>query len=123
MAPGDDGKGVAAGTGRATQTRIPGPGRSRNDGLVGYRIQVNGIKVRLAPGRYWLNVAPYAGQHMSYIDATLGKNAFGDPRGNNGLALFFTPDQGVRSATSAAERPGQFGIAHDFSQGVIVAPR
>jgi hypothetical protein len=123
MAPGDDGKGVASGTGRATQTRMPGPGRSQNDRLVGYRIQVNGIRVRLAPGRYWLNVAPYVGQHMSYIDATLGKNAFGFPPGNNGLALFFTPNEGIRAVEEAAERPGQFGIAHDFSQGVIIAPR
>jgi hypothetical protein len=123
MAPGDDGKGVAAGTGRATQTRMPGPGRSQNDRLVGYRIQVSGIRVHLAPGRYWLSVSPYAGQHMSYIDATVGKNAFGEPPGNNGLALFFTPNEGVRAAEAAAARPGQFGIAHDFSQGVIIGPR
>ena len=112
MAPGDDGKGVAAGTGRATQTRLPGPGRSQNNGLVGYRIQVNGIRVRLAPGRYWLNVAPCIGQRMSYIDATLGKNAFGDPLGNNGMALFLTPNEGVRAAEAAAERPG--AIRHRF---------
>jgi hypothetical protein len=120
MAPGNEGKGVAAGTNRATQTRIPGLVRSRNDPLVGYRIQVSGIRVHLAPGRYWLNVAPVIERRVSYIDTTLGRNAFGVPLGDNGLALFFTPSDGVRAVEDIA-RPGQYGIPHDFSQGVLIA--
>jgi hypothetical protein len=56
---------MATGIGPATQTYNPGT----DD----YRIQVNGLEVALAPGRYWLNVAPIgptSGQ--SFVTATLG---------------------------------------------------
>jgi hypothetical protein len=122
MAPGKGGKKVAAGKGRASQIPIAGQGPYPNDSMAGYRIQVDGLKVRLAPGRYWLSVTPIvpAGTR-SFANATKGRNAQGDPPGNNGGALVRTPKFGYEDAWSVST-PGQQGIARDFSQGVIIAP-
>jgi hypothetical protein len=55
---------------------------------------------------------------------TLGKNAVGDPPGNNGQALVFNTEAHIRFADLAAvagdTRPM---IPTDFSQGVIIEER
>ena len=122
MAPGKEGKKVASGVSRATQIPLPGQApNAGNDWSGGYRIQVDNIRVRLAPGRYWLNVAPAVGKGLSYANATVGKNAVGDPPGNNGNALVLKPALGVFFADAEQISPaGKYGKARDFSQGVIV---
>jgi len=121
MAPGKGGKQVASGMSRAAQIPIPGQGRPGADSI-GYRIQVERLHVRLAPGRYWLSVAPVViGKGLSYAHSTLGRNAIGEPPGNNGRTLVLKPTLGVRFADAAEiSPPGKYGKAHDFSQGVII---
>ncbi len=115
---------VASGLSPASQTAIPGNGPFPRDPLVGYRIQVDGLQLRLPAGRYWLNVAP-VGMGTSFISATLGRNAVGSPPGNNGRA-FVRNSPGPESAPGMfvpAEQVGgrgQFGIGKDFSQGVVI---
>ena len=54
------------------------------------RVSVSGLNIRLAPGTYWLGVAPFYDQEDSYsypasaIATTSGANAVGTPPGNNG---------------------------------------
>jgi hypothetical protein len=121
MAPGKGGKKVASGLSRATRVPIPGEGLSPGDPSAGYRIQVDGLHVRLAPGRYWLSVAPVGKGGQWYADATLGKNASGDPPGNHGRALVTKTTFGIRFADAGSlSPPGRFGKAQDLSQGVII---
>ena len=53
------------------------------------RVSVSGLNIRLAPGTYWLGVAPFYDQGDSYsypasaIATTSGANAVGTPPGNN----------------------------------------
>ncbi len=124
---GKAGKRVAGGLSPATQTPIPGNGPFPRDPMIGYRIQVDGLQVRLSPGRYWLSVAP-VGMGKSYINATRGRSGIGDPPGNNGRAFFlgYAPGAaypvGVFMEAERIGRPGQFGIGKDFSQGVMIVP-
>lgn len=54
------------------------------------RVSVSGLNIRLAPGTYWLGVAPFHDEEDSYsypasvIATTSGANAVGTPPGNNG---------------------------------------
>jgi hypothetical protein len=120
MSPGKGGTLAASGVSPATQTAIRGNGPFPNDPMAAYRIQVDGLRVQLAPGRYWLSVAPI-GWGESYLSATRGRNAVGDPRGGNGLALVDSPIAGLlfQDAKSIG-RSGQLGIGTDFSQGVLI---
>jgi len=90
MAPGSGGTLVASGTGTATQTPT---GRSINL-QPEYTISVGGLDLHLAPGTYWLDVAPLVGSDPgtggyldSYASYTAGINAINLPPGNiaNGL--------------------------------------
>jgi hypothetical protein len=118
MAPGKGGKLIASGVTAAEETAAT----SFNPDGSQFRIQVDGLNVKLAPGRYWLSVAP-VGQGKGYVNATRGKNAVGDPPGNNGLALFTSTraDLFYQPAESIG-RGGQLGFGKDFSQGVLIAP-
>ncbi len=119
MAPGRGGRKVAAGLSPATQTVIPGTGPFEHDPLVGYRIQVDGLHLRLAPGRYWLSVAP-VGMGNSWISATLGRNAVGEPPGNDGRALFSGHTVSGFVAAERVGRAGANGVSKDFSLGVVI---
>jgi hypothetical protein len=121
VAPGRGGTLIASGTQDATQTAIPGNGPFERDPMIGYRVQVDGLHVQLPEGRYWLSVAP-VGMGKSYLSATLGKNAFGVPPGNNGGAFYTSPGFNIlfREAEEIG-KGGQLGIGKDFSQGVIIA--
>ncbi len=125
MKPGKGGKKVASGVSDAKQIRIPGTGPFPQSASIGYRIQVDGLHVRLKPGRYWLSVAPIGSGDRWYINGTLGKNAVGDPPGNNGAGLVTLASKGrVRmkyaDAAGLPSAPAQYGTARDFSQGVII---
>jgi hypothetical protein len=122
MSPGKGGKKVAFGVSPATQTRIPGMGPFPADALVGYRIQVDGLRVPLAPGRYWLSVAPVGKNASWYVCATQGDHAVGNPAGNNGSALISRTDSRLQFFGAMREGgAGQFGKADDFSLGVMIA--
>jgi hypothetical protein len=89
MAPGYGGTIVASGLSAATQTptgRLP---LWRE-----YSITVSELNLDLAPGTYWLNVAPLVGEDpggggylYSYASFTTGANAVGQPAGDNANAL------------------------------------
>ena len=96
---------VATGIGPATQTL----NADTND----YRIQVSGLNVALAPGRYWLSVVPVGpttGQ--SFVSATLGVNAVDDPRRNNAGAL--------NGTFAPITLTGTGGTSSEFSQGLLI---
>ena len=122
MASAVGGKVVASGLSRATQTIVPGTGPFPRDTMTGYRIQVDGLHVQLAPGRYWLSVAP-VGVGNSYVCATLGRNAIGNPPGNNGHAFYSSAyvDRPFVEAATAGPGGDLTGVGRDFSQGVIIA--
>ncbi len=123
MSPGKSGKKVASGVSPATQIKIQGRLPSSGDPLIGYQIEVTGLKLHLAPGRYWLSVAPVGKNVTWFICATTGANAIGDPPGSNGSALVDHP--GFRERYASALRQGsrgQMGRAADFSMGVLIEP-
>jgi hypothetical protein len=120
MKPRKGGKKVASGVSDAKQVRIPGSGPFPRDASIGYRIQVDGLHVRLKPGRYWLSVTP-VGEGRWYINGTLGKNAVGDPPGNNGAGFVTNTVSGMKYVDAAGlSSAAQYGTARDFSQGVII---
>jgi hypothetical protein len=96
---------VATGISPATQTS----NAATND----YRIQVNGLKVALAPGRYWLSVVPIGpASGQSFASATIGVNAVGELRRTNAA---FNGDFAPITTT------GQGGTSSDFSQGLLIS--
>ena len=118
MGAGRGGKLTASGVSAAVET----PVATFNPGGVHFRIQVDGLHVQLPPGRYWLSVTP-VGQGKCYMDATLGRNAAGDPLGNNGAGLYSSTRAALfYEPAEAVGRGGQLGFGKDFSQGVIIAP-
>jgi hypothetical protein len=111
MAPGQAGILMASGIGTATVTF--------NAALDTYKVEVDGLSVPLAPGRYWLNVAPVGpAATQSYVAATLGAGAVGTPAGNNGGALYFATNGANFIAASGT---GQMGTSADYSQGLLIS--
>jgi hypothetical protein len=103
---------VAWGIGPATQTYNPANATSR--------IEVDGLQVQLAPGKYWLNVAPVGeGKGIFYVAPTAGANAVGNPPGNDGGAFFNSPSVYNDNFTPLAVA-GPTVQTGDFSQGVII---
>jgi hypothetical protein len=60
----------------------------------------------------------------SYAIATLGRNAIGDPPGNNGRAFYSSAyvDHPFVEAVTTGPAGQVTGTGRDFSQGVIIAP-
>jgi hypothetical protein len=88
MSEGNGGTVIAGGISPITFTRT---GRNPNFLYQEWTVQVNNLNVTLAPGLYWLNVTPVAGE--AYNSVTSGQNAIGLPPGNDGLAfLDLRPD-------------------------------
>lgn len=81
-----------------------------------YEVRVDGLNVNLPPGRYWLTVAPVLTQGTSYVEATDGTHAVGNPPGDNGDAYFDSTHLRKRFVRSDTVSEG----AHDFSQGVRI---
>ena len=104
---------VASGVSPATQTWFA----AGSTGWAHYEIQVNGLKVGLAAGKYWLLVAP-VGAGYSYIDTTNGAGALGSPAGNDGQACFTGGSSDFMDSTAVEpQSPG----SRDFSLGVLIA--
>ena len=75
---------VASGRSPATQTfSVTWP-----DGENFYRVEVDGLRVQLAPGTYWLNVSPVVDSDGTYVCGTSGANSIGSPPGSVGTAFF-----------------------------------
>ncbi len=108
---GTEGTLVAGGVGIATQTP-----NGFDFGYTNYTIQVD-VNVTLAPGTYWLSVAPIGqGSGLSYLSTTSGANAVGAPIQNNNtilnsvaLGFFWVP-------------LADAGYPTDYSMGVYAVP-
>jgi hypothetical protein len=91
----------------------------KNDAMTATtRLQVDGLQIPLEPGRYWLNVAPAGlGGSQSYLAATLGTNAVGNPPGNNGMAVTHSCQSNSFAPLTAT---GTSASTSDFSQGLYI---
>lgn len=115
VSAGNGGAVVASGIGAATLTQGPLVG----NGVYTYLVQVDGLWLPLLPGRYWLSVAPVTALPQTYLCATLGANAIGNPPGNDGGAFFYQPGG---ANFMPVQTTGQGGTSGDFSLGVLIAP-
>ena len=123
MKPRHGGKLVAGGDAHATQMPDPSVTPSRypaSEVAKHFRIQVDGLKVQLPAGRYWLSVAP-VGEGESFLSATRGANAVGTDNGRLGIALFRRAGGPAFVAADSVGSGGQLGIGQHFAQGVIIA--
>jgi uncharacterized protein (TIGR03437 family) len=110
---GNPGTLVASGISPATQTWIAPSG---DPAYAEYEIQVNGLSVGLAAGKYWLLVAP-VGAGYSYINTTSGAGALGNPAGNDGQAFYTGAGSNFIDTTTVTS---QSGNSHDFSLGILI---
>jgi uncharacterized protein (TIGR03437 family) len=107
---------VASGRGAATQALM----FTYPDGEKVYRVQVDGLRIQLAAGTYWLSVSPIAEPTQSYVCATVGAAASGTPAGNNGKAFYYAVGTAANVNFQALQNTGQLGTSGDFSQGVLL---
>jgi hypothetical protein len=103
---------LASGRGPATETLRLIPG----SGLNLCRIQVDGLSVQLAPGRYWLSVTPVVGPNESFQGLTLGAGAVGAPTGKDGMAY-----SSSGASFTAIRASGAGGASSDLSMGVLIS--
>src|SRR5260370_27066299 len=119
VSAGNGGTVVASGVSQGTQTLVS----SWPDGEKIYRVEVDGLRVRLTPGTYWLSVTPVvpsAYSTQSYVCATRGANAAGSPLGTDGNAFFYS--LAIPGNTFVdVQNAGAVGISGDFSQGVLIS--
>ncbi len=113
VSTGNGGTVVASGISAATQSLT---GRAGNPYPTESRIEVSGLNVNLAPGRYWLSVSPNVGVSStgilsSYLSATMKDNSIGSPNSTNGNSFLFWPAGGFNF-----ENVG--GLNLDYSMGV-----
>jgi uncharacterized protein (TIGR03437 family) len=116
VSEGNPGTVVASGRSLATLTLAA----TLTDGTFRYRVQVDGLRVQLPAGTYWLSVTPVTGRVQSYLSKTLGANAVGNPAGNDGHAFFYSPVI-PNSFFVGAQSTGQAGTGDDFSMGVLIS--
>jgi len=112
MSPKHGGKVVAKGVARATQEHA-----SAARGAAQYRVQVDGLRVHLPAGRYWLSVAP-VGEGQAFLNATIGRNAIG---AHEGLTLFHDGHKRKFRPVEEVGDAGQMGVCKHFAQGVLIA--
>jgi PEP-CTERM motif len=110
---GNGGTLIASGVGSlASQT----PTGNTGFGFTEFTIQVDGLNVALAPGTYWLAVAPVdSGSGRSFVSTTSGANAVGSPPGNDDNSFLDSAFFG------ASFQPASdfVGAPADFSMGVL----
>lgn len=107
---GDGGTLVAGGTSSATQSAT---GRA-GSGYTEYTIRVGGLNVSLAPGTYWLTVAPIGfGEGRAFVSTTGGANSVGLPAGNDANSFFDSTYFGANF-----ENASDFADGDDYSMGV-----
>jgi hypothetical protein len=111
---------IASGTSAAATLSATG----RSEMVLGvlrneYRVEVSGLDITLAPGTYWLSVAPVVpGWDVSFISATAGANAVGTPPGNNANSFMDERyDLGSIYYHFASIYP-KLSSSHDFSMGI-----
>jgi hypothetical protein len=105
---------VASGLSAATATST---GRQLYAIYDEYTIRVSGLSVNLAPGKYWLSVAPDDQNYeYYYVTGTSGTNAVGSPAGNNGNAFLRSDYFGANY--DPAEYYGNGGYTYDHSMGI-----
>ena len=128
VSAGNGGTVVASGSGAAaTQTDTglnlspPIPGGYVSGEI--YDIEVDGLDVSLAPGTYWLAVAPdLPSGYTSAIPTTAGANGVGTPQAQDGDSFFSVTAASIDFApavnhTGADPNDGTGNV--DFSMGVI----
>jgi hypothetical protein len=107
---GNNGTVVAMGTSKATST----PTGVSWSNYTEYEIAVSGLNVNLAPGTYWLAVAPEVNGGATYLSMTSGADSSGTPPGNNGNSW------GIYAGSSYPENMDtRFGQPTDFSLGLM----
>jgi uncharacterized protein (TIGR03437 family) len=100
---------------------VPYVGTRYADGETLFRVQVDGLRVQLAPGTYWLAVTPVMGDLGSYICVTTGTNAIGKPAGNDGNGYYTTISAGGNVTFKLVTGTGQNGTSGDYSLGVLIS--
>jgi uncharacterized protein (TIGR03437 family) len=116
VSAGNGGIVVASGRSAATQTLMFTYPTGQNV----YRIQVDGLRVQLGAGTYWLSVSPIAEFTQSYVCATVGGAASGTPAGNDGKGFYYAAGATGNVNFQALQNTGQAGTSGDFSQGVLI---
>ena len=107
VSSGNGGTLIASGVNPATETYSASVGA--------YRIEVDGLEVKLAAGTYYVSVTPVGvGYQQSYVCETTGPNAIGAPAGN-GLAYYSV------QSSSFTWLSGTGGTNLNFSQGVLIS--
>ncbi|APZ93203.1 hypothetical protein [Fuerstiella marisgermanici] len=114
VSAGNGGTLIAGGTSGATQMLTGRPGNPYSSE---FKIEVAGLNVALAPGRYWLSVSPVVGDAgsgvlASYNTATFKDNSIGEPFTNNDNSFLFWS----ANTTNFAPR------SLDFSMGIAGTP-
>jgi len=76
---------------------------------------VSGLNIRLAPGTYWLTVAPVGfGSGRSFIATSDGRNGIGLSPAAKGNSFW----DSTYFYSSFAKTPSVFGFSPDFSMGI-----
>jgi len=123
MAPGQGGELVAGGMSVATTSADPAVTSNKYPANVArqhFRIAANYLHVSLAPGSYWVSVAP-AGKGQAFANPTLGLNAIGLDTNGIKMALVDSSSGPHFAIAESIGRTGQVGRAKAFSQGVTIS--
>jgi hypothetical protein len=113
VSAGNGGMVVASGVGAATMTHTASVGGGHEI----YLLQVSGLWIQLPAGRYWVSLAPITSDPQTYLCATLGTNAIGEPKGTDGAAYRW----GFGSNFAVAQTSGQGGTTGDYSLGLLIS--
>lgn len=115
VSAGSGGQVVASGLNSATMTRTATVGGGQDVFL----LHVGGLWTPLPPGRYWLTVAPVTEDTQSYLCATLGANAMGEPKGMNANSFWTRPPD--TQFAPVVPGAGAGGTSGDYSLGVLIS--
>ena len=84
-----------------------------------YTIRISGLNLSLVEGTYWLMVRPVTDELETYVTATSGAYAVGNPAGPNGNSFSTnTPD----SFFSLVEGTADFSMGIEGTSSVVPAP-
>jgi len=118
VSSGNGGTLVASGTSAATQTQLFTIGTEAGD-----MIEVDNLSVSLAPGEYWLSVAPVTTGtgDVGSILPTADVNAVGQPSENGAGALTFDNYPAYTPSLNYLANPTSGGAPHDWSMGLYAS--
>lgn len=113
---------IASGTSRATQVPLT---PMNPHGQADYKIQVDGLKMRLEPGQYWARVTPI-GFGTSFGNVTTGLNAVNASAGGTQYSSQRLPAWHQHKMGSGAPIKIDFqperNPNYQYSQGVLILP-